>query len=123
MPSKRKKKSAKQKAMDVADDLVTLVAKKQNPKCELCFAPTTVGHHFIFKSKSTALRYNPENFIGLCRNCHFALHNSETVYAGKIILRRGIDWLERINTIKNRTSVKADPQWYVSQGNYLRSLL
>ena len=106
-----------------ADDLVTPIAIKLHPRCELCGAPSTVGHHFIFKSKSSLLRYTVANFIGLCRDCHFKLHHNETECSGAIQAKRGQEWFTEIQKLKNQGTVKTDVHFYIRAYEYLTALL
>ncbi len=105
-----------------ADDLLTPIVKKENPLCLLnspgCTKLTQVAHHHVHKSKSTALRYVMENLIPLCGHCHVVLHHNESFWASKIIQKKGIEWFNRLELIKNRTTVKADVHYFI--GHYER---
>src|SRR3990167_1234954 len=95
-----------------ADNLLTPIIKIEFPRCLLCNQPTQVAHHFIFKSKSTALRYVFDNLIPLCHKCHFRLHKDETQWSGKIIEIKGLQWFTNLQTAKNDL-VKADVHYFI----------
>jgi hypothetical protein len=83
------------------DKLITPLAKKLNPKCLLCGAPTQVGHHHVHRSKSLILRYDPDNIISLCNSCHFKLHFNESYWASKIVEIKGMEWFKKLDRRKN----------------------
>ena len=95
---KRKSKTPVALLRERADALCTPVAMKLHPKCELlCGRDTQVGHHYIRKAKSNALRYYIPNLIGLCNNCHGELHKwNETICSNRIRDIRGEDWWKDI---------------------------
>lgn len=106
------------------DSLLTPIIKIKTPLCEACSQPTQVAHHFIEKSRSNRLRYDFDNLIALCNQCHCKIHNrfGNSVVGGldvadKIRERRGEDWYENIK-IKGREIVKTDITWY--EDNYKR---
>ena len=104
-----------------ADALLTPIALKNNPNCEICGMPATVGHHFVFKSTSTRLRYYLPNIISLCQKCHYVLHQNkmQTLMSGKIIEKRGLDWFRDIESKKHEI-VKADKWFYLENYNRLQ---
>lgn len=60
---------------------------------------TDVIHHFIFKSRSTFLRYCPKNAIPLTNGQHLELHMQGGVEA-KIGATKGKKWLDWITEHK-----------------------
>lgn len=79
---------------------------KLHPYCELgangCTVISTVGHHFISKGASEKLRYDLDNGIGLCNNCHIIIHTKSGTKA-IIINKRGDDWYNKL--IKKRYAI------------------
>ena len=103
-----------------ADSKLTPIIKAMYPKCLLCphqnpprNNPTEVAHHHVHKSKSSALRYEVDNLVNLCHQCHLALHNNESYWASVIVRLRGIQWFEMLEEKKN-VIIKADRFWYES---------
>lgn len=94
----------RKKSQKCCDDLCTPIAKKLSEKCILCNAPTEVGHHYVHKSKSLALRYDPENIIPLCCKCHYKLHYNESFYGGLIRQMRGEKWFKYLEAKKQITT-------------------
>lgn len=110
-----------------ADALLTPIVQKMHPRCLLCpYAgrnnATQVAHHHVHKSKSTRLRYELDNLIPLCNQCHLMLHNNESYWASKIVSLRGIAWFTRIERMKNEI-VKADRLFYQSAYERLALIL
>ncbi len=66
--------------------------------CEGCGKPFDLIHHCIEKSKSNFLRFNqPDNFIFLCKGCHFAIHRSgDSRVMLRVKLQRGDEWVHRL---------------------------
>ena len=102
--------------------MLTPIIMKLIPTCELCNNPTGVAHHHVHKSKSLALRYYIPNLIGLCGGCHFKLHQNESYWASVIVKKRGMEWFDDLEAIKN-TIVKADRFWYEARIQELEVLL
>jgi len=100
-----------------ADALWQQIVRKLHPICEGCRKgktqeKTQVGHHFIEKSLSNALRYDIENGIGLSNKCHFLLHTrSDGSISANIILNRGQEWVDSINK-KRHQLTKPNLKWY-----------
>ena len=104
------------------DKLLTPRTVKQCPRCELCGKPSQVAHHFVHKSKSNRLRYEMINLIPLCNSCHFALHQNESEYAGRIVKGRGLLWFETLEILKRET-IKVNRQYYENQLKQLQALV
>ena len=67
--------------------------------CEVCGSDEVIqGHHFMPKHKFKSLMFDLNNYVPLCRSCHFKLERTKQVDIGyKIIIKRGIGWLKRLN--------------------------
>jgi len=63
------------------------------PKCEACGQPAYCIHHWIYKSHSNYLRWKKENGVGICKKCHFLIHNvPDSPVRSAILKRRGLEW-------------------------------
>lgn len=62
---------------------------------------TEVIHHFIYKSQSTFLRYEPKNAIPLTNAQHFTLHSKGGLEAkiGLLMGKERLDWLDKHKSI------------------------
>jgi len=70
-------------------------------KCLLCEDLATVRHHFILNSMSNRLRYDPINFIPLCKGCHHKAHFSSSNEVGAEIGQiMGEEWLDALKEAK-----------------------
>jgi 5-methylcytosine-specific restriction endonuclease McrA len=73
---------------------------KQLP-CEVCGKQSDVVHHFIEKSRSSALRFAEGNLIPLCNGCHFRHHRvGDPDITATIVLKRGQDWYRRLQILR-----------------------
>lgn len=62
-------------------------------KCEMCCRQTHLNSHHIFGRRYLALRYDINNGVALCPNCHFnKAHQQPTLFAQWIIKKRGENW-------------------------------
>lgn len=55
------------------------IFSRDNGKCQLCFKVAEVAHHIIpwsecYKPEDRQLRFDPENCIALCKECHLKAH-------------------------------------------------
>lgn len=105
-----------------ADKLLTPIIKKMHPQCLLCGGETQVAHHHVHKSKSTRLRYEIDNLIPLCHECHIRLHMNESFWASKIVTIKGMDWFRRVEKM-GQEIVKADIHWYKDNFERLTEIL
>jgi len=128
-PLAKKGKSDVAKLQKECDKYLTPIAKLLHPKCEGCGQETTVGHHWIEKSRSNRLRHDPLNIIGLCQSCHVKIHNrfGNNIVGGldiaqKIINQRGIEWKEEMDMV-GREIVKTNAVWYEKQRDNLEDVL
>lgn len=94
----KKIKQTYQKLRDICDALWQRIILDGDPKCFSCGKPATVGHHYIPKSLSAALRYDIKNGIPLCQGCHLAIHkNYDPEINNRIVFKLGQEWLDYIN--------------------------
>jgi hypothetical protein len=72
--------------------------KMWGKKCEICEAIEYIqGHHFYPYKKYKSLRYEPLNYIPLCRKHHFKLEKlKEFDIIYQIIINRGMKWLKEL---------------------------
>ena len=82
----------------------------------------TVGHHFISKKNSMALRYFLPNLIPLCKQCHFLVHNQPHLIEPKICFMLGKEWYDEIMAEK-RVPVKFNREWITKRYDELNGLM
>jgi 5-methylcytosine-specific restriction endonuclease McrA len=83
-----------------------------NKNCELCSKPVSCMHHFYPKSSCSALRYEEDNMIPVCVGCHLGFHSNRSAdFIGRTIERRGLDWFNGLQKMRNRI-VKPTIQYY-----------
>ena len=76
-----------------ADKLLQQHYVPLNPKCIVCGGMTSEMHHYIPKSQSNALRYDPKNLVPLCKRCHCRHHLSgDPSIVAEIIRKNGLEW-------------------------------
>jgi len=100
---KRKSKNPRKKLIDIADRALQDWYRKEYPNepCLVCGNKTDLRHHFIDKSRSNRLRYEPINLIPLCFKCHYKAHfGSENLIGAEIQVKKGKKWLEKIKQIE-----------------------
>lgn len=73
-------------------------------RCRICGQEAGVVHHFIRKSRSFILRYNPDNLIPLCAKCHSLIHcfGQESIMTGILIGKQGQEWFDKLLKIKQQ---------------------
>lgn len=87
------------------DRLLQLKYVALNPNCLICPNPTSEMHHFVPKSQSNYLRYDPRNLINLCRRCHARHHLSgDPSIVAEIIRIKGLEWYDSLN--QDRLKIK-----------------
>lgn len=78
-----------------ADALLQKHYVSLNKTCLVCGGPAQVMHHFIPKSRSNYLRYEPKNLIPLCHSCHCLHHTSgDPAVEATILKKKGWLWFE-----------------------------
>ena len=55
------------------------IFSRDNGECQMCYKPSENVHHIIpwsdcYKTEDQQLRYDPENCIALCKDCHLKAH-------------------------------------------------
>ena len=72
-------------------------------KCESCWRPAELRHHYIEKSRSSLLRYCTKNLIAICKSCHAKHHlYGDPTVMGRVLKKRGMrwfNWVEKQKTI------------------------
>lgn len=116
---KRKKAPSLKTLRTKTDKLLTPWICGKHKRCLLCPSPSTVAHHFIYKSQSSRLRYEEENLIPLCKICHFKVHHHENYYASKIVEIKGVAWFQKLDKMKHEY-VKVDRFFYEENYNRIK---
>lgn len=126
---KRKSKNPASRLQKECDALLQEVNKILHKNCEACGNPNQVGHHWIEKSRSAALRYDLDNIIPLCNSCHAKIHNifGNSVVGGlnvaeAIIGKRGVEWKQRMER-DGRVIIKVNVEHYMKVRDYLMEIL
>ncbi len=106
-------KSTKQAIRNKADKLLQEYVRLLY-KGILCYGcgerEMTVGHHFVSKKNSMALRFSISNIIPLCQQCHFLVHNQPHLVEPKICFLMGKEWYDELMQEKRQT-VKFNLRW------------
>ena len=60
----------------------TKIFSRDNNKCQMCFQRADNIHHIIpwsacYKKEDQQLRYDPENCIAICKDCHLKAHGGD----------------------------------------------
>lgn len=111
MENKRRLKWTANRWQKACDDLMQDINRKNFEYCEACGQKNEVGHHYVPKSQSSFLRYSFRNLIPLCHSCHFRHHKGDPVVAAKILLKRGEEWQNWIESVR-RTIIKTGIPYY-----------
>lgn len=109
--SSKIKKPSKKTLRNKADKLIQEYVRKQYQLCLVCESRVTVGHHFITKKNSNALRYYLPNIIPLCQKCHCLVHCQPHLVEPRIVLTMGAEWYDDLMEVK-RQGVKENADWY-----------
>lgn len=100
---------------DKADRLLQLRYVKLNPICYVCGKPTQVMHHYVYKSHSNNLRYDPDNLISLCNSCHFKHHwVGDSRIVATILRKKGFEWERNLN-IKRYIIIKLNKEYLLGK--------
>ena len=103
------------------DKLYQELGRKVYSRCLVCGGDYSCLHHFVKKSQSTALRYDLENGIPICVNCHCSIHQglNDTVVA-RITLINGKEWLDSLEKKKREgAGLYYGKAWYREKIEYL----
>jgi hypothetical protein len=60
------------------------IQHKYQGRCAVCFKPAVDAHHVVKRSQNWFLRWDIENGVALCRECH---SQAESLYYLSIILK------------------------------------
>lgn len=89
----------------------------------LCGGTYSCLHHFVLKSQSLNTRYDFDNGIPICVECHCSIHagqNSEKT--GNIMKIKGIEWYDEI--IRRKKVIIVDKLKFLQEQNeILKDLL
>jgi len=113
------------KARSEADEAWGKLILTLHPICEFCEKKkSTDPHHFVPKSQSNILRYDPKNGIGLCHAHHFLHHLGDPFIQQKIIEKRGKKWFEYIKSKRHEIMKKnINIEWYKNKTKILNDKL
>lgn len=107
---KNPKTKIRNKADKLLQDYIRL--KYKNVLCYGCGErKVEVGHHYITKANSNALRYYEKNIVPLCKKCHCLVHAQPHLIEPKICFLLGEEWYNDLLEVK-RQGVKANLSWY-----------
>ena len=115
MPTtQQKKKKIRAKADKLWQQIVS-----HHKRCALCGSSNLVcGHHVILKAQSSYLRYDLNNCIPVCRECHFGIHKHMNLYTPDIIAYLGDgEYTRLIRDQQKRVSTTLG--WYINKYNIL----
>jgi hypothetical protein len=82
----------------IEDELDSLVQQWSNGKrCQMCQAAMATETHHIGRKKTPLERYDLQNLMPVCHNCHTEIHNGHLNAYDKISLKQRV----YIETMKN----------------------
>ena len=117
---KQTKERLRTKADKVLQDYIRL--KHKNELCWSCGErAVTVGHHFISKANSMALRYYIPNIIPVCAQCHSLVHCQPHLVEPKICYKLGEAWYQDLLETK-RQRIKFNRGWITLQLQILQEM-
>lgn len=117
---KNPKSKLRMKADNLLQDYIRL--KYRNEVCWNCGdRPIELGHHFITKRNSNALRYYLQNIIPLCKNCHMLVHSQPHLVEPRICFKMGEEWYKDLMETK-RLGIKENIFWYETNIQILKEL-
>ena len=93
--------------------------------CEKCGKTGLLNAHHIFGRGNFGTRYDLQNGVCLCPDCHkfnrqYSAHEAPMEFAKWILSKRGDDWYNRLKE-KANTPVKTTVDWYYNQIDNLRN--
>lgn len=100
-----------------------VVLENGGGECFVCGKKTKiVPHHFVPRRISLALRFDPENGVIACQNCHISLHQkSDPIPVLIIAFKKGKEWVDYL--LKNKKKqVVPNRKWYEEQVKKLKEL-
>jgi len=97
---KKSNKTYKKQCDKLWADIIKLRAKN---KCEMCRRVLPLQAHHIFGRKAMSTRYDLENGVALCFNCHYnEAEQNSTKFGLWIIEKRGREWFDELNRRHNQ---------------------
>ena len=114
---RRKSLSEKRRLIDKADRLLQDYYRTLKLDCLVCGARSDIVHHFVEKSQSAGLRYEPLNLVPLCRSCHARHHLAgDPEIVGTIIKKKGQAWYNKLIKLRIKTKgVSLDTKYVTEQ--------
>jgi len=110
MRYRAKNKSTLKREIEKTDRLLQDFYRTKRLDCEVCGKGANLVHHFIEKSKSSYLRYEPKNLIPLCFRCHSRHHLSGDPQVIITIVekqgKRWWNWLQKKRGIKKKWTLE-----------------
>jgi 5-methylcytosine-specific restriction endonuclease McrA len=101
---RKKPKISIAKLRRTADRLLQVKYTSLDPRCVVCGSVMSCcQHHFVPKSQSNFLRYEPLNLVTLCSKCHTRHHLSgDPAVVATIIKVRGIEWFDKLQLLRKK---------------------
>lgn len=96
-----------------ADKKMQELGRQTYTSCLVCGRPMSCLHHYYPKSMSQALRYDWDNLIPLCVNCHFSHHNGNPEIHNAIIRLKGDNWYAKLKA-KKQIITKVSKGYYLN---------
>ena len=75
----------------------------KNPQCALCYKPSVVTHHAIYKARGNSVYLEEDNCLCLCCDHHRRMHSYFSPREIKLILKTHLPNIERIENVKHQT--------------------
>lgn len=96
-PWRKSKPTLKSKCIKEADKLWSEVIRARDKVCQYCRARPAINAHHIFTRKIRAMRWDPQNGIGLCGGCHMNIaHGQPELFRRFLVKRLGVAEYERM---------------------------
>lgn len=108
-----------------ADRMLQELGRKTYDHCLICGGEYSCLHHFVYKSQSTALRYDWDNCIPVCARCHSSIHVGQNdMVVGRIVAIKGTEWFEDLAT-KKREGIGQNfgSLWFREKFEHLKGVL
>lgn len=111
----KKRKAPSKKTLRAMADRLLQQRATEGKHCLLCGVVAQVGHHYLPKSQYGHLRFELDNIIPLCNECHFKVEHVDSSLQGKIALIKGKKWYnELIERGREHPSSYQTVGWYKS---------
>ena len=97
-----------------ADKNFQIIGMKKHKHCLVCGMSADCLHHFITKGACASLRYDDDNGIPICTECHCKHHlGQDPTISITIREKMGDEWYARINE-KKKVKIKTNVSYYRS---------